>query len=49
MLKLLSFGAYIIETGGLEHWPNLEISHMHVLHPTLQVQFSLISKAQMEF
>jgi hypothetical protein len=27
----------------------LEISHMHVLHPTLQVQFSLISKAQMEF
>jgi hypothetical protein len=49
MLKILSFGAGIIETEGLEHWPILEISHMHVLHPTLQAQISLISKAQLEF
>ena len=49
MFKILSFRACIIETEGLEHWPNLETSYMHVLHPTLQVQFSLISKVQMEF
>jgi hypothetical protein len=35
MFKDLSFGACIIETEGLEHWPNLETSLMHVLHPTL--------------
>ena len=35
MLKILSFGAFIIEIEGLEHWPNLETSLMHVLHHTL--------------
>jgi hypothetical protein len=35
MLKVLTFGAFFIETEGLEHWPNLETSLLHVLHPTL--------------
>ena len=49
MLKILSFGASIIEIEGLEHWLNLESSHMHVLHPTLHVHFSSISNCQMKF
>jgi hypothetical protein len=49
MLKCLSFGACIIETEGLELWPFLKISHVHVLHPTLHDHFSSISKFQMEF
>jgi hypothetical protein len=48
-LNILSLRACIIETEGIEYWPNLETSHMHVLHPTLQAQISLISKAQLEF
>ena len=35
ILEVFSFEACIIKTEGLEHWPNLETLHWHVLHITL--------------
>ena len=32
MLEVVSFEVFIIETEGLEHWPNLETLPFHVLH-----------------